>query len=304
MVFASTQLRCSSPRRSTRTRFEPSAALTSNSIRQRCSATVISAHRPSAGAVSGSRRAVAGDQARSRRLPSVVDAADLHVDREAAARSRPAEHGDVDVADLDRPRRSRPVRPRRTRFASCNRQTPPASRIAKPTPTDSSSSVRVFIAAGAYDDRLRTHRAGSKRDSSGNTGLRHLRRASDRYRLRPKTNPTPVAVGALGACGLLLSATRAAPTPTDRRDAARAGRRDTAGIAADAPTTRRPSTDAAAADTTAPTAPRCTTADRRPQPAVGRPEALQFTAPAGGRRQFDGAAAAGKPTVFWFWAPT
>ena len=34
------------------------------------------------------------------------------------------------------------------------------------------------------------------------------------------------------------------------------------------------------------------------------PEALQFTAPLVGGGTFDGAAAAGKPTVFWFWAPT
>jgi hypothetical protein len=41
-------------------------------------------------------------------------------------------------------------------------------------------------------------------------------------------------------------------------------------------------------------------------PAVGVPEALQFTAPLVGGGTFDGAAAAaaGKPTVFWFWAPT
>jgi hypothetical protein len=36
------------------------------------------------------------------------------------------------------------------------------------------------------------------------------------------------------------------------------------------------------------------------------PEALAFTAPLVGGGTFDGAAAAaaGKPTVFWFWAPT
>ncbi len=39
-------------------------------------------------------------------------------------------------------------------------------------------------------------------------------------------------------------------------------------------------------------------------PAVVVPDALQFTAPLVGGGTFDGAAAAGKPTVFWFWAPT
>ena len=34
------------------------------------------------------------------------------------------------------------------------------------------------------------------------------------------------------------------------------------------------------------------------------PEALQFTAPLVGGGTFDGTAATGKPTVFWFWAPT
>jgi len=34
------------------------------------------------------------------------------------------------------------------------------------------------------------------------------------------------------------------------------------------------------------------------------PELLQFTADLVGGGTFDGAATAGKPTVFWFWAPT
>jgi hypothetical protein len=37
---------------------------------------------------------------------------------------------------------------------------------------------------------------------------------------------------------------------------------------------------------------------------VGVPEALQFTAPLVGGGEFSGAAVAGKPTLFWFWAPT
>jgi hypothetical protein len=39
-------------------------------------------------------------------------------------------------------------------------------------------------------------------------------------------------------------------------------------------------------------------------PAVVVPAALQFSAPLVGGGTFDGAASAGKPTVFWFWAPT
>ncbi len=34
------------------------------------------------------------------------------------------------------------------------------------------------------------------------------------------------------------------------------------------------------------------------------PELLQFTAPLVGGGEFTGADYAGKPTVFWFWAPT
>jgi hypothetical protein len=39
-------------------------------------------------------------------------------------------------------------------------------------------------------------------------------------------------------------------------------------------------------------------------PAVIVPEVLQFSAPLVGGGSFEGAAVAGKPTVFWFWAPT
>jgi hypothetical protein len=78
---------------------------------------------------------------------------------------------------------------------------------------------------------------------------------------------------------------------------------DTAG-ATEAPVTAAPSTDAPS-DTTAPTGGDATTAEPAPtEPAVVVPEALQFTAPLVGGGTFDGAAAAGKPTVFWFWAPT
>jgi hypothetical protein len=57
------------------------------------------------------------------------------------------------------------------------------------------------------------------------------------------------------------------------------------------------------------TAPDATTGDAAQEPAptdapVAVPQALQFTAPLVGGGTFDGAAYAGKPTVFWFWAPT
>ena len=55
------------------------------------------------------------------------------------------------------------------------------------------------------------------------------------------------------------------------------------------------------------TSPPATGADAEPtptDPTAAVPEALQFTAPLVGGGTFDGAAAAGKPTVFWFWAPT
>ena len=44
-------------------------------------------------------------------------------------------------------------------------------------------------------------------------------------------------------------------------------------------------------------------APRRPHRSAV-PEALQFTAPLVGGGEFTGADYAGKPTVFWFWAPT
>jgi hypothetical protein len=34
------------------------------------------------------------------------------------------------------------------------------------------------------------------------------------------------------------------------------------------------------------------------------PDSLNFRAPLVGGGEFDGAAFAGRPTVFWFWAPT
>jgi hypothetical protein len=78
---------------------------------------------------------------------------------------------------------------------------------------------------------------------------------------------------------------------------------DTAGPT-EAPVTPAPSTDASS-DTTPAAGSDTTAAEPAPtEPAVVVPEALQFTAPLVGGGTFDGAAAAGQPTVFWFWAPT
>lgn len=65
-----------------------------------------------------------------------------------------------------------------------------------------------------------------------------------------------------------------------------------------------PATDAAAAPSTdvpaADTAPAADVADD----GVTAPASLQFTAPLVGGGELDAATLAGKPTLFWFWAPT
>ena len=111
------------------------------------------------------------------------------------------------------------------------------------------------------------------------------------------------ALGAIGACALLLSATACS---SESNDAGGETLPDAAVEATtgptEAPTTEAPTTEDPTAETgdTSPTA-----TDPSPtDPAVVVPEALQFTAPLVGGGTFDGAAAAGKPTVFWSWAPT
>jgi hypothetical protein len=75
---------------------------------------------------------------------------------------------------------------------------------------------------------------------------------------------------------------------------------DDTGNAADAPTSpptsdgTAPATSPATEDATAPT----------PTDAAIVPDILQFSAPLVGGGTFDGAAVAGIPTAFWFWAPT
>ncbi len=71
-----------------------------------------------------------------------------------------------------------------------------------------------------------------------------------------------------------------------------------------APGTEAPDTDPSTAPSEPTTAPPSSDDPTPTEAPVVVPEALQFTAPLVGGGTFDGAEAAGKPTVFWFWAPT
>jgi hypothetical protein len=59
-------------------------------------------------------------------------------------------------------------------------------------------------------------------------------------------------------------------------------------------------------DTTAPATAPATDGTTAPDPTTAAvvPDILQFSAPLVGGGTFDGAAVAGIPTAFWFWAPT
>jgi len=118
-----------------------------------------------------------------------------------------------------------------------------------------------------------------------------------------RTHRRRAAVGAIGATLLLFAATAcgsesndsgAGPAP-DAAVETTVG--DTEAPSPEAPGIEAPGTDAPAEATTAPAADTV-------EPAAVVPEVLAFTAPLVGGGTFDGAAAAGKPTVFWFWAPT
>lgn len=65
-------------------------------------------------------------------------------------------------------------------------------------------------------------------------------------------------------------------------------------------------TEAAATPDTEPAAPAEAATDVVPADAdaVAAPAALQFSAPLVGGGELDASSLAGKPTVFWFWAPT
>jgi len=123
-----------------------------------------------------------------------------------------------------------------------------------------------------------------------------------------RTHRRRAAVGAIGATLLLFAATACASESNDSGAepapdvAVETTVGDTEAPSTEAAGTEAPSTDAPGieAPAEATTAPANDTAE----PAAVVPEVLAFTAPLVGGGTFDGAAAAGKPTVFWFWAPT
>jgi type IV secretory pathway VirB10-like protein len=108
-------------------------------------------------------------------------------------------------------------------------------------------------------------------------------------------------LGAIGACAVVLSAT-ACSSDSDS-DAAPNGSLPEAAVdpttgPTDATATRAPAPTDGSTQNSSP----ATESPTAPTNAV--PEILQFTAPLVGGGTFDGAADAGIPTVFWFWAPT
>lgn len=78
---------------------------------------------------------------------------------------------------------------------------------------------------------------------------------------------------------------------------------ESAGPDTTAPATLATATTAATGSTDPATTDPTGTPPATDQGAVEAPEALQFTAPLVGGGTFDGAAVAGKPVAFWFWAP-
>jgi hypothetical protein len=105
----------------------------------------------------------------------------------------------------------------------------------------------------------------------------------------------------VGASVLLLLATACGSGSGDSADDQVGETAPGAAVEATAPAEAPPESAPAASDGTS----AADDADPTPtEPADVVPEALQFTAPLVGGGTFDGAAAVGKPTVFWFWAPT
>ena len=108
-------------------------------------------------------------------------------------------------------------------------------------------------------------------------------------------------MGAIGAALLLFAATACGSEANDSADSSPAATAAETTVGG----TRAPSTDGPGDTTSPPDGTTIDADDPAPTtPPVFVPEALQFTAPLVGGGTFDGAAAAGKPTVFWFWAPT
>ena len=123
-----------------------------------------------------------------------------------------------------------------------------------------------------------------------------------------RTRRRPVA-GAIAASVLLLAATACGSASDDSTgEALDASVESTVESTVDvAGTSASPTPGTDAPSGTTEVAPPAETSGGDPattEAAVVVPEALQFTAPLVGGGTFDGAAVAGKPTVFWFWAPT
>lgn len=118
-------------------------------------------------------------------------------------------------------------------------------------------------------------------------------------------SPRPRALlSTVGASALLLLATACGSGSGDAADD-QVGESvpEAPGDEATAPAESLPGPGSTESDGTSP--PAADDADAAPaEPTASVPEALQFTAPLVGGGTFDGAAFAGKPTVFWFWAPT
>jgi hypothetical protein len=121
-----------------------------------------------------------------------------------------------------------------------------------------------------------------------------------------RTTRRRTAAAAIGACVLLL-AVAACSSDDSTGDAPAQTEVETTVGGTDSPVSDTPSeTTAAPSETTQAPTQDDTDGDEPAvtEPAVVVPDALQFTAPLVGGGTFDGAAVAGKPTAFWFWAPT
>jgi hypothetical protein len=150
--------------------------------------------------------------------------------------------------------------------------------------------VRVFIARRAYE-QFRKLGSGAAHDGGRFTTVRTVRTSPKRrpHRMAAATAAMALTLAACGSGGgddAADSVTSA--TVADDTDA------DTA--------TTTPSDDTRASAST-PATDGTTTPDPTAAAAVV-PDILQFSAPLVGGGTFDGAAVAGIPTAFWFWAPT
>lgn len=111
-------------------------------------------------------------------------------------------------------------------------------------------------------------------------------------------------LGAIAATALLFTAA-ACDSDADDSAATTPAATEQSADTTDAPADGPASTEAPDTPTTAPAGDTGGTEPPAPTEApVVVPDALQFTAPLVGGGTFDGAAVAGKPTAFWFWAPT